>query len=187
MPMLLSCLQAMPEAQIFLLMSYEQAQKGFFLITFFFWTTSTACVLRLFMWSCCQAALQRKVKRLSSYRSVLWGENWNTPDSKVTLEEVSPLFVLVWVASINSLVSHIWDVSFLRLRPPAGTHWSDLLSSAWQWLVDTLHSQMQPKIGSKLQPILQRLCSFIFASFIHFSGTIFEEENQCILNEHFKN
>lgn len=34
MPMLLSCLQAMPEAQIFLLMSYERAQRVFFKTTF---------------------------------------------------------------------------------------------------------------------------------------------------------
>lgn len=126
MPMLLSCLQAMPEAQIFLLMSYERAQKRFFLITFFFWTTSTACVLRLFMWSCCQAALQRKVKRLSKYRSVLWDENWSTPDSKVAFGRG---LSSVWNGLggfHDSLVSHIWDVLFLRLCPPAGMHGSHL-------------------------------------------------------------
>lgn len=100
--------------------------EGFFLITFFFWTTSTACVLRLFMWSCCQAALQRKVKRLSRYLSVLWYENWSTPDSKVTFERGLCSVCPGLGGFHHTLVSHTWDVLFLKLCLPAIMHRSHL-------------------------------------------------------------
>lgn len=161
--------------------------ERFFLITFFFWTTPTACVLRLFMWSCCQSALQRKVKKLSRYHSVLWDKNWSTPDSKVTFGRGLSSVCTGLGGFHHKPVIQIWDVLFLKLCPPAGMHGSHLSIIYLAIPVDALHRQMQPKLGSKLQPKFQHLCSFILSLVLYFSSAFFEEVNRCIFNEHLKN
>lgn len=161
--------------------------ERFFLITFFFWTTSTACVLRLFMWSCCQPVLQRKVKRLSRYHSVLWDEKQSTPDSKVTFGRglSSVCTGLGWLPS-QPCQSNLRCLVFKTVS----TSRNAWVSSVYHLLGNgqSMHcSQIQSRIGSKLQPNFQQLCSFLFALVLHFFGTIFEEGKGCIFNEHFKN
>lgn len=119
---------------------------GFFLSLFFFWTTSTACLLRLFIWSCSQPALQWEVKRSSNVMSC---EMKNEPPQN----QYSRFFLdFRWftVTSLTtSLIKHELPVFKTAFVNRCARVWCQ--PPAWQWPVHALLFRMHLNIVPKIE------------------------------------